>query len=186
MSCFQIEYSWKSIVSELQHEPAVYHTIGTTQPSVILHYAFMYVLHALCNHNKYVYITQLVLLSRPWYFTMLSCMYCMPCAIITNRQYYKIMSPVVFHIKTMNRVLPFTWKYQTRLAEFKISMRPSTRGSYFRYGTQYTWHELFLEPIKCKNKMKTIKTRESWRHKLFKRTHETVCTPLPYRFYVTP
>ena len=56
---------------------------------------------------------------------------------VWNLPYYKIMSPFVFYIENMNRGLAVAWKYQTRLAEFDISMRTSTRGSYFRYGTQY-------------------------------------------------
>ena len=39
---------------------------------------------------------------------------------------YKIMSDVVFNIENMNRGLVVAWKYQTRLAEFDISMQTPT------------------------------------------------------------
>ena len=57
--------------------------------------------------------------------------------IALHRFRNKFMSPVLCSIsKFMNLGLTFAWNYQTRHISFEISMRQSTIGSYFRYGTQ--------------------------------------------------
>ena len=41
--------------------------------------------------------------------------------------YYKIISRFVIQIENMNLGLTVAWKYQTRLVEFDMCMRPSTQ-----------------------------------------------------------
>ena len=51
---------------------------------------------------------------------------------------------ILFNIKDMNLGLTVAWKYQTLQASFDVSMRPSTHGLYYRYGSSEHngWHYL--------------------------------------------
>ena len=107
------------------------------------------------------------LLKRYWYFSLLKSSiyawrYSQLHSIALRDLPYKIMSPVC------------------------VLDVPSD-CSYFPSRTHYGWHELFFEPIKCKNKTKTTKDKQfnaikTWRHKRF-----LSGTPLvPIQIFRTP
>ena len=59
------------------------------------------------------------------------------CFYIISAQEKVHVTRNVFHIENMNLWLTVSWKYQTWQALLDISIRPSTLGSYFGYGTQW-------------------------------------------------